>query len=84
MASSEVKAKPGSDVTPVGEDTLDFDDDTLRGKESRHLLALLLLTLNVAKTLNPRMIAYGKSPGVVKAFFSLIIDTLPDLFNRIV
>ena len=32
MAGSEVKAKPGSDVTPVGEDTLDFDDDTLRGR----------------------------------------------------
>ena len=34
MASSEVKAKPGSDVTPVGEDTLDFDDDTLKGEDS--------------------------------------------------
>ena len=33
MASSEVKAKPGSDVTPVGEDTLDFDDDTLKGED---------------------------------------------------
>ena len=55
-----MKAKPGSDVTPVGEDTLDVDDDTLRGKESRHLLARLSLTLNVAKTLSPRMIANGK------------------------
>ena len=55
-----MKAKPGSDVTPVGEDTMDFDDDTLRGKESRHLLALLLLILNVAKTLSLRMIANGK------------------------
>ena len=60
MANSEAKAEPGSDVTPVGEDTLDFDDDTLRGKESRHLLACLSLTLNVAKTLNPRMIANEK------------------------
>ena len=60
MASSEVEAKPGSDVTPVGEDTLDFDDDTLRGKESRHLLALLSLTLNVARTLSLRMIANEK------------------------
>ena len=60
MESSEVKAKPGSDFTPVGEETLDFDDDTLRGKESRHLLARLSLTLNVAKTLSPRMIANGK------------------------
>ena len=60
MASSEVKAKPGSDVTPVGEDTLDFDDDTLRGKESRHLLARLSLTLNVARTLSPWMIGNRK------------------------
>ena len=35
MASSEVKAKTGSDVTPVGEDTLDFDDDTLKGEFCR-------------------------------------------------
>ena len=33
MASSKVKAEPGSDVTPVGEDTLDFDDDTLKGED---------------------------------------------------
>ena len=38
MASSEVKPKPGSDVTPVGEDTLDFDDDTLKGEDSCYSL----------------------------------------------
>ena len=38
MASSEVKTKPESDVTPVGEDTLDFDDDTLKGEESCYSL----------------------------------------------
>ena len=38
MAGSEVKAKPGSDVTPVGEDTLDFDDDTLKGENSCYSL----------------------------------------------
>ena len=38
MASSEVKAKPGSDVTPVGRDTLDFDDDTLKGEDSCYSL----------------------------------------------
>ena len=27
MASSEVKAKPGTDVTLAGEETLHFDDD---------------------------------------------------------
>ena len=60
MASSEGEAKPGSDVTPVGEETLDFDDDTWRGKESCHLLSRLLLTLNIAKKMSPRMIANGK------------------------
>ena len=38
MASSAVKAKPGSDVTPVEEDTLDFDDDTLKGENSCYSL----------------------------------------------
>ena len=33
VASSKVKAKPGSDVTPVCEDTLDFDEDTLKGED---------------------------------------------------
>ena len=32
MASSESKAKPESDVTPAGEVTLDFDDDTSKGE----------------------------------------------------
>ena len=38
MASSEVKAKPGSDVTLFGEDILDFDDDTLKGEDSCYSL----------------------------------------------
>ena len=49
MASSEVKAKPRSDVTPVGENTLDFDDDTLRGKESRHFLAPVITNIKCCK-----------------------------------
>ena len=52
MASSVVKAKPGGDVTPVGEETSDFDNDTLRGKESFLSVACLSLTLNVAKKLS--------------------------------
>ena len=51
MASSENKSKPEIDVTPAGEEALDFDDDTLRGKESFLLLARLSLTLNVARKL---------------------------------
>ena len=38
MAGSEVKAKTGSNVTPVGEHTLDFDDDTLKGEDSCYSL----------------------------------------------
>ena len=34
MAISESKAKPESDVTPAGEETLDFDDDTSKGEDS--------------------------------------------------
>ena len=52
MASSEVKAKPGSDVTPAGEENLHFDDDTLRGKESFLSVACLSLTLNVGRKLS--------------------------------
>ena len=38
MASSKVKAKPGSDVTAVKKDTLEFDDDTLKGEDSCYSL----------------------------------------------
>ena len=32
MARSSVKAATESDVTPAADETLDFDDDTLRGQ----------------------------------------------------
>ena len=34
MANIESKAKTKSDVTPAGEETLDFDDDTSKGEDS--------------------------------------------------
>ena len=34
MANSESKAKIESDITPAGEKTLDFDDDTSKGEDS--------------------------------------------------
>ena len=34
MADSEGEAIPESDVTPVGEETLDFHDDTSKGEDS--------------------------------------------------
>lgn len=33
MARSSIKAASESDVTPPAEETLDFNDDTLRGEE---------------------------------------------------
>ena len=39
MASSESKAKPESDVTPPGEETLDFDGDTSKGEDSCYSLS---------------------------------------------
>ena len=38
MASSEVKAEPGSDVTPAGEETLHFDNDTSKGEDLCYFL----------------------------------------------
>ena len=39
MATSESKAKPGGDITPASEETLDFDDDTSKGDASCYSLA---------------------------------------------
>ena len=47
MASSEVKAKPGSDVTTAGEETLHFDDDTSKGKDSCYSLTRSCWTGNL-------------------------------------
>ncbi len=35
MARSPIKTASESDVTPPAEETLDFDDDSLRGEEKR-------------------------------------------------
>ena len=40
MARSPNKAESKSDVTPGGEETLDFDDDTLRG-EKKHVTSFI-------------------------------------------
>ena len=33
MAQSQMKAASENDLTPAGEETLDFDDDNLRGEK---------------------------------------------------
>ena len=40
MAQSQIKAGSGNDLTPAGEETLDFDDGTLRGEKK----SLILIT----------------------------------------
>ena len=42
MARSPIKAASESVVTPAAEKTLDFDDDTLRGRE-KHVTNLIKL-----------------------------------------
>ena len=39
MTSSESKAKTESDITPAGEETLHFVDDTSKGEDSCYSLA---------------------------------------------
>ena len=38
MTSTENKAKTENDVTPAGEETLKFDDDTSKGEDSCYSL----------------------------------------------
>ena len=38
MAQSQIKAGSGNDLTSAGEETLDFDDDTLRGEKKSLIL----------------------------------------------
>ena len=38
MAQSQIKAASENDVAPASEETLDFDDDTLRGEKKSLIL----------------------------------------------
>ena len=38
MAQSQIKAESENDLTPAGEETLDFDDGTLRGEKKSLVL----------------------------------------------
>ena len=38
MAQSQVKAASENDLTPADKETLDFDDDTLRGEKKKLIL----------------------------------------------
>ena len=61
MTSSEVKAKPGSDVTPLGEETSDFDDDTLKGEDSRYSL--------IRSRWTGKLFSYKLFPALLLLFF---------------
>ena len=47
MEQSQKDAASDNDVTPAGEETLDFDDDTLRGEKKR--LALFYQKISMYK-----------------------------------
>ena len=47
MAQSQIKAESGNDLTPAGEDTLDFDGDTLRGEKKSLILFIRIFQYTV-------------------------------------
>ena len=49
MAQSQIKAATENDLTPAGEETLDFDDDTLRG-EKKYLILFTRIFQLIYKT----------------------------------
>ena len=56
MAQSQKDAASDHDVTPAGEETLDFDDDTLRGEKKRLALFdqnISMYKLNIVRIPSP-------------------------------
>ena len=53
MEQSQKDAASDNDVTPAGEETLDFDDDTLRGEKK-----LLDLFTSRFQCINPTKLGY--------------------------
>ena len=62
MAQSQVKAASENDLTPAGEETLDFDDGTLRGeKKSLILFTRIFQYIKPAKFENPSLVWLPKA-----------------------
>ena len=53
MAQSQIKAGSGNGLTPAGEETLDFDDDTLRGEKKS-----LILFIRIFQYIKPTKFEY--------------------------
>ena len=61
MAQSQKDAARDNDVTPAGEETLDFNDDTLRGEKKRLALfyqKISMYKLNKIRKPSPSMSYY--------------------------
>ena len=73
MARSPIKTASESDVTPAAEETLDFDDVTLRG-EMKHVCYLPRHLPQVDTILSVTLVAVNKHGSIVAEtfyFFSL-------------
>ena len=53
MAHSQIKAGSRNDLTPAGEETLDFDDGTLRGEKKS-----LILFIRIFQYIKPTKFEY--------------------------
>ena len=62
MAQGQVKAASENDLTPAGEETLDFDDGTLRGEKKR-----LILFTRIFQYIKPTKFEYPSLLWLTKA-----------------
>ena len=58
MAQSQIKAASENDVTPAGEETLDFDDGTLRGEKKSLILFTRIFKSNKIRISFPGVANY--------------------------
>ena len=62
MAQSQIKAASENDLTPAGEETLDFDDGTLRGEKKS-----LILFTRIFQYIKPKKFEYPSMVRLTKA-----------------
>ena len=76
MAQSQKDAASDNDVTPAGEETLDFDDDTLRGEKKRLDLFYQKISMyKPNKVQIPSPSVYYNTCCVLVARYSWIMNT---------
>ena len=68
MAQSQIKAESENDLTPAGEETLDFDDGTFRGeKKSLILFSRIFQYLKPTKFENPSLVWLTKAGATCRS-----------------